>query len=52
MQLLGLSCARSSTGPDIVRAILALDVDLMWFGGIGTYVKASERDARARSATR
>ncbi len=29
------------TGPDIVRAILALEVDLMWFGGIGTYVKAS-----------
>jgi glutamate dehydrogenase len=29
------------TGPDLVRAILALDVDLMWFGGIGTYVKAS-----------
>jgi glutamate dehydrogenase len=24
-----------------VRAILQLDVDLMWFGGIGTYVKAS-----------
>ncbi|MBL0212640.1 MAG: NAD-glutamate dehydrogenase [Myxococcales bacterium] len=38
--LLGLS-AKVVTGPDIVRAILALDVDLMWFGGIGTYVKAS-----------
>ncbi|MBA3463335.1 MAG: NAD-glutamate dehydrogenase [Deltaproteobacteria bacterium] len=38
--LLGLD-AKIVTGPDIVRAILALDVDLMWFGGIGTYVKAS-----------
>ncbi len=39
-KLLGLT-AKIVTGPDIVRAILALDVDLMWFGGIGTYVKAS-----------
>ena len=38
--LLGLK-AKTVSGPDIVRAILALDVDLMWFGGIGTYVKAS-----------
>ena len=37
--LLGLT-ARVVTGPDIVRAILGLEVDLMWFGGIGTYVKA------------
>ncbi len=39
-KLLGLT-AKIVTGPDIVRAILALEVDLMWFGGIGTYVKAS-----------
>jgi glutamate dehydrogenase len=38
--LLGLK-AKIVTGPDIVRAILALEVDLMWFGGIGTYVKAT-----------
>ncbi len=38
--LLGIKAAVVS-GPDIVRAILSLDVDLMWFGGIGTYVKAS-----------
>ncbi|MCX5741484.1 MAG: NAD-glutamate dehydrogenase, partial [Proteobacteria bacterium] len=38
--LLGLT-APIVSGPDIVKAILALDVDLMWFGGIGTYVKAS-----------
>ncbi|MFN0245838.1 MAG: NAD-glutamate dehydrogenase domain-containing protein [Kofleriaceae bacterium] len=39
-KLLGIT-GKVVTGPDIVRAILALDVDLMWFGGIGTYVKAS-----------
>jgi glutamate dehydrogenase len=38
--MLGLT-AKTVTGPDLVRAILQLDVDLMWFGGIGTYVKAS-----------
>ena len=38
--LLGLKTAVAS-GPDLVRAILGLEVDLMWFGGIGTYVKAS-----------
>ncbi|MCW5805788.1 MAG: NAD-glutamate dehydrogenase [Deltaproteobacteria bacterium] len=39
-KLLGLS-ASVVTGPDLLRTILALDVDLLWFGGIGTYVKAS-----------
>jgi glutamate dehydrogenase len=39
-KLLGLT-AEVVSGPDIVRAILALEVDLMWFGGIGTYVKAA-----------
>ena len=38
--LLGLK-QKTVSGPDLVRAILQLDVDLMWFGGIGTYVKAS-----------
>jgi len=38
--LLGLK-SRVASGPDLVRAILGLEVDLMWFGGIGTYVKAS-----------
>src|SRR5207253_1298905 len=33
---------KTVTGPDLVRAILTLPVDLMWFGGIGTYVKASD----------
>ncbi|MEJ7598037.1 MAG: NAD-glutamate dehydrogenase domain-containing protein [Kofleriaceae bacterium] len=39
-QLLGIK-NKVVSGPDLVRAILALEVDLMWFGGIGTYVKAS-----------
>ncbi len=30
------------SGPEIVRRILALDVDFLWFGGIGTYVKGSD----------
>ena len=29
------------TPNDLIRAILKAPVDLMWFGGIGTYVKAS-----------
>jgi glutamate dehydrogenase len=39
-QRLGVS-ASALTGNDLVRAILGLDVDLLWHGGIGTYVKAS-----------
>jgi len=37
---LGLEQARV-TGPELVRAVLAAPVDLLWNGGIGTYVKAS-----------
>jgi glutamate dehydrogenase len=36
----GLGPGRIS-GYDLVRAVLALDVDLLWNGGIGTYVRAS-----------
>ena len=39
-KLLGIT-AKTVSGPDLLKAILALEVDLMWFGGIGTYVKAS-----------
>jgi glutamate dehydrogenase len=38
--LLGIESARA-TPQEIIRAILRLPVDLMWNGGIGTYVKAS-----------
>ena len=37
---LGIGPGRIS-GHDVIRALLALDVDLLWNGGIGTYVKAS-----------
>ena len=30
------------TPPELIRAILRMPVDLLWNGGIGTYVKASE----------
>ncbi|HSN72780.1 MAG TPA: NAD-glutamate dehydrogenase [Steroidobacteraceae bacterium] len=32
----------SMTPPELIRAILKMDVDLLWNGGIGTYVKASD----------
>ncbi|HET9694109.1 MAG TPA: NAD-glutamate dehydrogenase [Steroidobacteraceae bacterium] len=38
--LLGIE-ATKATPPEIIRAILKLPVDLLWNGGIGTYVKAS-----------
>jgi glutamate dehydrogenase len=43
-QLLGLESA-SATPADVMSAILKMPVDLMWFGGIGTYIRAaSETD--------
>jgi glutamate dehydrogenase len=36
-----LHVAAEATPNEIVRAILAADVDLLWNGGIGTYVKAA-----------
>jgi glutamate dehydrogenase len=55
-QLLGLP-QRDATPVEVVRAILCLPVDLLWNGGIGTYVKAAdERHAeigdRANDAVR
>ncbi len=38
--LLGIETAKA-TPNEIIRAILKLPVDLLWNGGIGTYVKAS-----------
>ncbi|WP_019960500.1 NAD-glutamate dehydrogenase [Woodsholea maritima] len=39
-ELTGL--ARDSVSPnELMKALLRTDVELMWFGGIGTYVKAS-----------
>ena len=39
-ELLGLD-ATSATPVEIIRAIVAMPVDLLWNGGIGTYVKAT-----------
>jgi glutamate dehydrogenase len=45
--LLGLGAA-SLTPAELMRAVLKCKVDLLWFGGIGTYVRASaERDEEA-----
>ncbi|WP_270886695.1 NAD-glutamate dehydrogenase [Pedococcus sp. 5OH_020] len=41
-QALGLSAGRSTMTPaELMKAILQAPVDLLWNGGIGTYVKAS-----------
>jgi glutamate dehydrogenase len=46
--LLGLT--KESVRPsDIMQAILKADVDLMWLGGIGTYIKASSETDEAVS---
>ena len=39
--MLGLDAAAAPPN-DVIRAILRMPVDLLWNGGIGTYVKASE----------
>ncbi|HYM03625.1 MAG TPA: NAD-glutamate dehydrogenase, partial [Stellaceae bacterium] len=54
--LLGVA-AEQTTPAELIRALLLAPVDLLWFGGIGTYVKAAdERNAdvgdRANDAVR
>ncbi len=54
--LLGLDRATMTPG-ELIGALLRAEVDLMWFGGIGTYVKASsetqaEAGDRANDALR
>ncbi|WP_293853091.1 NAD-glutamate dehydrogenase [uncultured Alsobacter sp.] len=45
--MLGLT-AREAAPADVMRAILKARVDLLWFGGIGTYVRSStETDEQA-----
>ena len=50
-EMLGIE--ESSASPErVIRHILRMDVDLLWNGGIGTYVKAShetDEDAKDRS---
>jgi len=40
-RMLGLD-VDSASGDEVVRAILRMDADLLWNGGIGTYVKAGD----------
>src|SRR5687767_2884497 len=40
-KLSGLTAERV-TPAELIRGLLAADVDLLWFGGIGTYVKSSD----------
>jgi glutamate dehydrogenase len=40
--LLGIAPEAVVSGDDVIRAILRLPVDLLWMGGIGTYIKARE----------
>ncbi len=44
--LLGID-AESASPPQIMRAILKMPVDLLWFGGIGTYVRAAAESDEA-----
>ena len=39
MQALGIT-DKSLSGQDLIKAILKAPVDFIWFGGIGTYIKA------------
>jgi glutamate dehydrogenase len=41
-RLLGFGPDQVVNGDRVIRAILKLDVDLLWMGGIGTYIKARE----------
>jgi len=44
--MLGID-ATSATPNDVIRAIICMSVDLLWNGGIGTYVKASDEPQSA-----
>ncbi len=44
-KMLGTTAAEMG-GEEVIRALLTLDVDLLYNGGIGTYVKASTEDHR------
>ncbi|MBI1340688.1 NAD-glutamate dehydrogenase [bacterium] len=39
--LTGLPADGTATPDQLIKALLAAETDLLWFGGIGTYVKAS-----------
>ena len=48
-EALGIAGGAASLAPaELIHAILTAPVDLLWNGGIGTYVKASHRDRPRR----
>ncbi len=40
--MLGVPDGRPMSGHEVIRAILTMPVDLLWMGGIGTYVRSRE----------
>jgi glutamate dehydrogenase len=49
-QLTGLHAPSASPG-ELIKALLTADIDLLWFGGIGTFVKAA-RQSNAEAGDR
>src|SRR5262249_41737898 len=45
-QMLGLETTHV-TGTEVIRAILGMEADLLWNGGVGTYVKATDESQAA-----
>ncbi|MGI9362137.1 MAG: NAD-glutamate dehydrogenase [Parasphingorhabdus sp.] len=43
-ELVGLSDEKEVTPTQLITAILTSNTDLLWFGGIGTYIKASSQN--------
>ncbi len=41
-KITGIAKDRASP-PDVIKALLKAETDLLWFGGIGTYIKASSQ---------
>jgi glutamate dehydrogenase len=41
--LTGLTAAKATPG-EIIKALLKADIDLLWFGGIGTFIKAGSQN--------
>lgn len=42
-KVLGIEHDEPLSGPELIKAILRAPVDLLWNGGIGTYIKASQQ---------
>ena len=47
----GIGCRRAARPTDLIQAMLKAEVELLYFGGIGTYVKAESTKRMKKSAT-